>query len=49
MISVDSPKLGPSALRALEDDAWGASREACASLEDGALAEDPPLDVKVGN
>ena len=33
----------------MEGDARGASLEACALLEDGALIGDPPLDDKVAN
>ena len=47
MISVDSPERTPSALLALEGDARGTSWEACASLENGALAGKPPLADKI--
>ena len=46
---MDSPKRAPSVLQALEGDAWGASREACALLEDWVLVEEPPLDNEVAN
>ena len=46
---MDSPKRAPGALSAFEGNARGASREACASLEDEAPAEEPPLNDKVTN
>ena len=48
-IFVDSLERAPSALLAFEGDARGASREACALLEDGAPSEEPPLDSEVEN
>ena len=41
MIIVDSPKRAPDALPALERAAQDASREACASLEEGAPTRGP--------
>ena len=49
MIFVDSPKQAPDALPDMESDARATSREACASLEDGAPAREPPLDDEVAN
>ena len=49
VIFMDSPKRAPSALSALEADAWGASRESCALLEDQAPVREPLLDDEVVN
>ena len=49
MVSVDSLERAPDTLSTFEGDAWGASLEACASLKDGALTGEPPLDDKVAN
>ena len=46
---MDSPERASSALLAFEGDARGASREACASLEDRTRAREPPLDGEVAN
>ena len=46
---MDSPEQGPGVLPTLEGDAWGASREACALLEDGASIGGPPFDSEVAN
>ena len=48
MIFVDSLERASDVLLALEGDARGSSQEACASLEDGAPAREPPL-VEVTN
>ena len=48
-IFVASLKRAPYVLSALESDAQGVSWEACELLEDGALAEGPPLDGGVAN
>ena len=42
VITVDSLERAPDALLALEGTSHNASREACASLEDGVLTERPP-------
>ena len=42
MIIVDSPERAPDALLTLKGVAQDTSREACTSLEDGALARGPP-------
>ena len=49
MISVDSLERAPNVLLALEGDARGASREACASLENGAPTRELPLADEVTN
>ena len=47
VVSLDSPQRAFDALPALEGDAQNSSREACASLEDGIPAEEPPSADKV--
>ena len=49
VIAIDSLERALGALPALEGNARGASREACASLEDRALVKEPPLDDEVAN
>ena len=46
---MDSPERAPGALPALEGDALGVSREACASLEDRALVKELPLEEEATN
>ena len=48
-ISMDSPERASDALLALEGDARGASREACASLEDRDSTGELSLDDEVSN
>ena len=49
VIFVDSPERALGVLPALEGDAYDASRETCASLEDGAPVGEPPLDDEAAN
>ena len=49
VVTLDSPERASDALPTLEATAQDASREACASLEDGILAGGPPnVDKVVG-
>ena len=49
MIYLDSLEQAPGALPASEDEARGASQEACSSLENEAPAGEPPFDDEVAN